>query len=332
MQSPAADSFSAIRDALAAANHVAVISHDRPDGDAIGSTVALTRYLLDAGHEVTAWNFDEVPEALQFLPNCGLIQKPDPASPVDADLVVSLDAAGIDRIHLDVWNSFPDFKKLINIDHHVSNTRFGDLVCVEETAPATGEIIFDLIEFLAGTDAVTTEMAANLYAAISTDTGSFRYPNTTAKTYRIGAALIEAGADVGKLNQQLYESYPLRRVELLRELLQAMRIDFDGRCASVQLTLDTIQRLGIESGDTEGLIDIIRAIDSVVVAVFFEELPGPEGKIRVSSRSKDPSADVGKICGEFGGGGHTLAAGTRMKGPLDEAVDRFLAEVKINLP
>ncbi len=315
--------FDSIGKAIADAKSIAVVSHDRPDGDAIGSTLGLSTYLRNEGKSVVAINADVVPSALRFLPGTESIQQPGP--PFKVDLLISVDAAGKDRISDIVWQSVAECKTVINIDHHISNTRFADLNYVDAESPATGEIIFQLIEHISGKQAVTTETADNLYAAISTDTGSFRYPNTTAKTYRIGADLIDAGADVGRINQELYETYPQRRVELLRELLQEMRFDFDGRCASLQLRLEAIRRLNIQPGDTEGLIDVIRSIDSVVVAIFFEEMP--DGKIRVSSRSKNSGADVGEICGSFGGGGHTLAAGTRMAGPISEAVERFISAV-----
>ena len=187
----------------------------------------------------------------------------------------------------------------INIDHHISNTEYGDLNCVDSTSPATGQILFQLAE--AAGWKIDRDIATHLYAAISTDTGSFCYPSTTSETMRIGGALIDAGLDLGETNQMLYENYPRRRVEAMRILLQDLRFDCDGKCASVKLPLSVSENLGLQLGDTEGVIDVIRAIDSVVVAVFFEELPN--GKIRVSSRSKDTAYGVGEICAVFGGGG-----------------------------
>ncbi len=312
-----------IHRAIEQATSVVVVSHDRPDGDAIGSTVALGLLLEAVGKEVTMLNHDEVPQALRFLPCSDRIQTPGAAAVDEVDLVVSLDAAGRDRINDRVWDSLPADSPILNIDHHVSNSRFGTWNYVDDRAPATGEILFDLCDAFAWR--LTRDVAENLYAAISTDTGSFRYPNTTAKTYRAAAAMIDAGVDVGTINQQLYESYPLRRVECLRDLLPGLKMSFGGRCASVTLGLEQKNRLGLRPGDTEGVIDILRAIDTVQVAVFFEELEG--GKIRVSARSKKEWANVGRVCAAFGGGGHHLAAGTRMSGPLEEAERQFLAAV-----
>ena len=130
---------------------------------------------------------------------------------------------------------------------------------------------------------------------------------------------------LGEIAQLLYENYPYRRIELLRELLNVLKLTSDGRVASWRLTQETVQRLGLEPDDSEGLIDHIRAIQGVIVAVFFEELP--TGKVRVSSRSKDERVNVGQVCGHFGGGGHKLAAGARMTGPIGDAETKFLKQV-----
>jgi len=214
-------------------------------------------------------------------------------------------------------------KICINIDHHPSNPRYGDIVYIDADAPATGQILFELIK--SEGLPFDRDIAENLYVAISTDTGSFQYSNTTARTFRIAAELVEAGIDVGRVSQQLYESYPRRRIELLRELLGTMRFAAGDKVATFSLSLETAKRLGVLPEDNEGLIDHLRAIRGVVVAVFFEELP--DGKVRVSMRSKDEAADVCAICKLFGGGGHTLAAGARVKGTLPEVEARVLAAV-----
>ncbi len=168
-------------------------------------------------------------------------------------------------------------------------------------------------------------MADNLFVAISTDTGSFQYPNTTARTYEIGAELVKLGVKVGDLSQKMYESYPRRRLELLREMLNVLRFTSEDCVASFALTSATAQRLGVLPEDNEGLIDNIRAVQGVIVAAFFEELG--DGRVRISLRSKSPKADVSKVCGQFGGGGHTLAAGARVRGTLAEVEEEVLAAI-----
>jgi len=237
---------------------------------------------------------------------------------------VVLDTASEERVGEEVWAALSDRGVLVNIDHHISNPAYGDLNYIDAKAPATGEIVFDLIEAM---DWPLDEVVRNnIWAGISTDTGSFRYPSTSAHTFEVGASLLKGGVDVGAISQSLYESYPLRRIFVLRELLKNLLISSDGRVASWKLRRSVIDEYGVQPSDTEGLIDVIRSIDSVIVAVFFEELE--DGKIRVSARSKTREVDVGKVCGGFGGGGHQLAAGTRMGGPIDEAAVRFLESVE----
>lgn len=322
------NSVAEIGEAVAAASRIGVISHRRPDGDAIGSTIAVVDALEALGKTVIAINDDGVPESLRFLPGSEKVRTPaELDGEAEVDLVIALDSAGKDRIGDESWGLFSHAPTLVNIDHHASNDHFGDLNYVDVVSPATGQIVFEILTELGW--AITEAARDNLYVAISTDTGSFRYPNTTATTYRIAAELIGRGLDLGWINQMIYETYPARRVFALRELLEELELHCNGRAVCTKLNQETIDRLEIEPGDTEGLIDVIRSIDSVIVAVSFEDMP--DGKIRVSARSKSDSADVGKICAQFGGGGHKLAAGTRMKGPINEAAERFLEAVKETL-
>ena len=313
-------SFAEIAGALRAAQNIVVLSHVRPDGDAFGSQLALALSLQELGKTVTVWAEEGLLEKYSFMPG-GHMLIPPPAEPQTFDLAVALDTAvqnrlglALDAVHADTW---------INIDHHPTNPRYGDLVYIDATAPATGQILFEL---LSATDLPINEaIAENLFVAISTDTGSFQYPNTTARTFEIGAELLKCGVKVGRVSQLLYESYPRRRVELLRELLGTMRFEADGRVASFSLSLAAAGRLGVLPEDNEGLIDHIRAVDGVVVAVFFEELL--EGKVRVSMRSKSDAADVAAICQRFGGGGHKLAAGARVRGTLAEVEQRVMEAI-----
>src|SRR5437762_7084117 len=299
----------------------AVLGHVRPDGDALGSQLALALSLQQLGKEVRVWNEDGMLEKYSFLPRAELLTKP-PSDPQDFDVAIALDTAIQNRLGT-ALPAVRSAKIWINIDHHLSNPGYGDVVYVDPSAPATAEIIFRLIN----TQGLpfNRDIAENLYAAISTDTGSFQYPQTTAHTMEIAAELIRTGLDVGRLNQQLYENYPRRRVELLRELLRTMRFEHGGRVASFSLSLKTAAKLGVLPEDNEGLIDHLRAIRGVIVAAFFEELS--DGKVRVSMRSKSDTVDVCAICQKFGGGGHTLAAGARVPGTLSEVERNVLEEI-----
>ena len=299
----------------------AVLSHVRPDGDALGSQLALALSLQQLGKKVRVWNEDGMLEKYSFLPRGDLLTKP-PHTAEDVDAAIALDTAIQNRLGT-AFTAVRSAKIWINIDHHLSNPGYGDLVHVDPTAPATGQIIFDLIK--SQDFPFDREIAENLYAAISTDTGSFQYPKTSARTFEVAAELVCTGIDVGQLSQQLYENYPRRRVELLRELLRTMRFERDGRVASFSLSLQTAAELQVLPEDNEGLIDHLRAIRGVIVAVFFEELA--DGKVRVSMRSKSDAVDVCAICQKFGGGGHTLAAGARVRGTLAEVERNVLEEI-----
>ena len=300
----------------------AILSHVRPDGDALGSQLALALSLQQLGKDVRIWNEDGMLEKYSFLPRAELLTKP-PSTAIDVDVAVALDTAIQNRLGTTLA-AVGSAKIWINIDHHRSNPGYGDLVIIDSSAPATGEIIFRLIK--SQDLPFNHDIAENLFAAISTDTGSFQYPKTSARTFEIAAELVRAGGlDVGQISQQLYENYPRRRLELLRDLLRTMRFGEDGRVASFSLSLKTAADLAVLPEDNEGLIDHLRAIRGVIVAVFFEELAG--GKVRVSMRSKDEAVDVCAICQKFGGGGHTLAAGARVRGSLAEVEKKVLEEI-----
>ena len=314
--------FEQIGQALREGVRFAVLGHVRPDGDALGSQLALGLSLKQLGKDVRIWNEEGMLEKYSFLPNANLLTKP-PAEPEDVDVAIALDTAIQNRL----GNSLPavrSAKVWINIDHHPSNPGYGDLVYIDPNSPATGQILFELIK--SEKLPIDAAIAENLYVAISTDTGSFQYPNTTARTFEIAAELVRAGVDVGRVSQLTYENYPRRRVELLRDLLGTMRFDANDRVASFSLSLATAKKLGVLPEDNEGLIDHLRAIRGVIVAVFFEELA--DGKVRVSMRSKNEKVNVCAICEKFGGGGHVLAAGARVRGSLAEVERKILEEVR----
>jgi phosphoesterase RecJ-like protein len=313
--------FAEIGRALREHQRLAILSHVRPDGDALGSQLALALSLKQLGKELRVWNEEGMLEKYSFLPRSEIVTKP-PAAKEDVDLAIALDTAIKNRLGT-AGEAVGAAKLWINIDHHPSNPGYGDLVYIDADSPATGQIIFELIK---DQDLpFDREIAENLYVAISTDTGSFQYPNTTARTFEIAAELVRAGVDVGRVSQLTYENYPRRRIELLRELLGTLRFESSGRVASFSLSMNTAQKLGVLPEDNEGLIDHIRAIHGVIVAVFFEELA--DGKVRVSMRSKDDAIDVCAVAQKFGGGGHTLAAGARVRGTLAEVEQKVLEAI-----
>ena len=314
--------FEEIGEVLRGHQSFVLISHVRPDGDAIGSQLALGFSLMAAGKSVRLINEDGLPDNLTFMAGSEKIERP-PAEPLAVEVAIALDTATKPRLGENALHGASQAKIWINIDHHKSNPAYGDLNLIDPSSPATGQILYELITAL--DLPMPAESRDAIYVAVSTDTGSFQYPSTTAKTYEMAADLIRRGLDVGTLNSQTYDNHPYRRVELMRALLNTLELSADGLVATWELHDQTRLDLALRPEDSEGLIDIIRAIRGVQLAVFFEELE--DGKIRVSMRSKDKRVDVCQIALEFGGGGHTLAAGIRMTGPLETAKAAVLAAI-----
>lgn len=314
--------FQEIGDAIRAHQSFALMSHVRPDGDAIGSVIALGHALEQMGKTVHYLNEDGLPESLAFLPLSEKIQQPN--EPLTVDVAIALDTATQPRLGQKTNAVVASAKLWINIDHHKSNTRYGDLVYVDSISPATGQIIYDLI--LDQKFPFSEATRDSIYVAVSTDTGSFQYAGTTQKTYEMAADLTRRGLQVGKINTLIYDTQPLRRVELMRSLLNTLESESDHKIIYWTLTFAEQEKLDFVPDDSEGMIDFIRAVDGVVVALFFEELA--DGKIRVSMRSKNPKVDASKICQVFGGGGHALAAGIRMEGPIESARESVLRVVR----
>ena len=284
-----------------------IVGHIRPDGDCIGSQVGLALALKSIGKKVVCWNQDEVPTKLQFMVPNNLMQKPEPGQ--EFDCVIATDCAAFDRLG-DTAECITQRKVFINIDHHTGNTRYADLNWVNSRKPSTGELIFEMAK-TAGWS-ITSSIADCLYTAVSTDTGSFMYPTTTPETYQVAAELVEAGANLNTICSEVYQSYPLSRIRLLRMLFNNFKLTHDNQIAYFWLKKEHFTRSGASRADSEGLIDHLRDIDPVLIAVVFEEIE--DGLIRISLRSKTKKLLVNKIAAEFGGGGHHAASGARIQG------------------
>ena len=284
-----------------------VVGHQRPDGDCVGSQLAIALALRNEGRRVVCWNQDPMPQKLQFLDVGNLFARPQATQSFDC--VLAVDSASLDRIG-EVQQFIRNRKNLINIDHHASNTRYGDINWVAPNEPSSGEMIYRLLK--AARWSIKPEIADCLFTAISTDTGSFQYPTTRPSTYEIAGDLVDKGANLSVICDQVYQSYPLSRVKLLRHVYNHFKLTNDNEIAYFWLRPKDYQRTGASLDESEGLIDHIRDIDPVVVACLFEELE-PE-VIRISLRSKSPEINVNDIAKRFGGGGHKAAAGARICG------------------
>jgi phosphoesterase RecJ-like protein len=300
---------------------ICVVGHVRPDGDCIGSQLGLALALRNEGKKITCWNEDLVPGKLAFLDTDGLVQKPRPGQKFDC--VMAVDCASYERLGK-VGACIGKRKLLVNIDHHASNTRYGDLNWISALEPSSGEIIYRLLK--AANWPITQPIADCLFTAVSTDTGSFQYPSTRPSTYHIAGELVKRGADLAKICDEVYQSYPLSRARLLQHVFNHFRLVHDNQIAYFWLKKSDYVRTGANLDDSEGLIDHIRAIEPVVVACLFEEM-GP-GLTRISLRSKSEAVNVNEIAAQFGGGGHRAAAGARVPGPPMSVQHRVLAAVK----
>jgi phosphoesterase RecJ-like protein len=300
---------------------VCVVGHVRPDGDCIGSQLALALALKNEGKEVTCWNEDGVPGKLAFLDPHQLFERPRTGRRFDC--VVATDCASFERLGK-VRDGIGNRKVFINIDHHASNTRYADLNWVSSKEPSTGELIYRLLT--AAQWPITRPIADCLFTAVSTDTGSFQYATTTPATFNVASHLVERGANLDRISQEVYQSFPLARIQLLRHVYNRFHLAHDHRTAYFWLRQRDYARTGAGRDDTEGLIDHIRAIQGVIVACVFEEIE-PD-LTRISLRSKSEHVDVNKIAGQFGGGGHAAAAGARIPGSPLAAQRRVLNAVR----
>jgi len=310
-----------IIDALRESRTICVAGHIRPDGDCVGSQLGLTLALRNEGKKVACWNEDRIPQKYDFLDADGIIQKPRKG--LKFDCVVAADAATFERLG-SVGRCVSNRKLFINIDHHESNSRFADLNWVSAREPSTGELIFRLLKIAKWP--ITKRIADSLFTAVSTDTGSFQYASTRPGTYHVAGELVRRGADLAKICDEVYQSYPLSRARLLRHIYSHFHLTHQDQIAFFWLKKADYARTGADSGDSEGLIDHIRAIAPVVVACVFEEID-PQ-LTRISLRSKSEKVNVNAIAAQFGGGGHPAAAGARIPGSPLSAQRKVIAAVK----
>ncbi len=304
--------------ALGAAPSVAVVSHVNPEGDAIGSVLAAALALRGAGKRTGAFNADPAPPGLQHLPGVAELRREVPRDRPYACYLV-LDTADLPRTG-GLLEGRPRDAVVLNVDHHPGNTRFGDLNWVEPGASSAGEMVYRLLREMALP--ILPDVAANLYAAILTDTGGFRYANTTAESLRVAAELVTAGAVPETIAEGLVANRDPREWRLLSEVLAGLTVTAGGRVAWIEVTVAARQRAGVGLEVTEDFIQYPRNLAGVRIAVAFKEISGDE--VRVSLRSYG-EVDVARLAGAFGGGGHRNAAGCTIRDGLGAAKAQMLA-------
>lgn len=306
--------------AIKDARSILLIAHRNPDGDAIGSQLGLFHALRDAGWNVHMHNVDGIPRVYRFLPGSEHIREGElpPMNP-SPDLVVSVDCGELYR--LGIPRERLNGGRILNIDHHATNSRFGDINLVVPEAAATGAIVLELIDRLGLP--LSRAAASAIYVALMTDTGSFRHANTTDKEHLMAARLIKAGANPWEIAKGVYESSTLERIRLLAACLGTLELHDHGRSAWLYVDDKMYQNTGTDVEDTEGFIEYGRALIGVEIAVF---LRPEEGGWKVSFRSKG-DLDVGRLAGTLGGGGHRHAAGCTLPGDLNEVRAKVQKEV-----
>ncbi len=315
MLNAAARFFSAHSDIL-------FIAHVSPDGDTLGSCLALYQMALAMNKSAQIVCEEPVPRIYRFLPYAERVTLPESARTARA--VMCVDCADLKRAG-DSEFLFHAAEATFNIDHHGTNDRYaqGNFV---QAAAATGELVYELLHRLKLT--LTRDVASCLFAAISTDTGNFSYSNTSADTFRIVAELMEAGIDLPALNRSLFRTIPYRKVRLTGLAITKIELFCGGRFGMAAITQEDLRSCGASGEDAEGIIDWIRDIDSVELAVLLRE--SADGRIRVSMRGK-ASVSVGDIAVAFGGGGHRFAAGCTFDLPMQEAMAQIRRTVEAAL-
>ena len=302
--------------------NIYLASHVQPDGDNIGSLLSLGLGLKKINKNVFILRADIIPADYLFLPSIELIKDYDNK---EIDTLIVLDSGDEDRLGKN-RDLLSKAKTVINIDHHISNTKFGHLNLIDDKASSTAELVYEVLKAL--NISIDKDMATCIYTGISTDTGSFIYDSTGAKAHLIAAELIEIGIDKKNININLYQNRSLERSKLFIKALEKLEFYFDNKIALVKVTQEMLKETNTTMEDTEGIVSFIRDISTVEIAVLLKEMDS--NTIKVSMRSKR-YANVSDICAYFGGGGHIRAAGCTLNSSIKEAEDSLIDRINQDL-
>jgi phosphoesterase RecJ-like protein len=299
-----------------------VTAHARPDGDAIGSVLAMAMLLQQLGKQAEMVLADRVPLIYETLPGAECVRC-WPCVPAEAqyDAVILLECDSTARTRLPGL----DGRYLINLDHHTSGRNFGNVNWIDPEAPAVAAMVHQLA--IAAGVRITPQMATCLYAAVITDTGSFAYPGTDANTLRLAASLVDSGANPATIARDIYFSNPTSKMRLLGAALS--NLTREGRMAWLWVSLDDMAEAGAAEEDCEGIVNYAIGISGVDVAAFLRELP--DHRVRMSLRSKNGAVNVAGIAERLGGGGHENASGCTIAGPMAQARDRMATLLRESL-
>src|SRR6266516_7448554 len=307
----------AIADALRQHDRFLVVTHENPDGDALGSLLAATLALRQLGKDVVMYHAGEtpLPREYAFMPLTELARE----RPVDASerVLLAVDCAKEDRIGDEAVLALAQL--VLNVDHHHDNTRFGDVNLIVADASSTGEVLRDVFAEL-GVE-LTPEIAQALYIAVVTDTGRFQYTNTTPRSLRLAAELVEAGADLHQIFRDVYESVEFAKLKLLARALDHARLYDGGRLVVSHLVKQDFADVGAAEPYSEGIIDFLRAVEGAEMAALIREPPSKDGIRKASLRSSADELDVSSIARKAGGGGHRQAAGFSSEQSVEEITE-----------
>jgi len=303
-----------IVEAIRSRQRFVISSHSRPDGDSIGSQLAMASALKTLGKDVVVINADQAPPPLMAFPGVSDIRI---APQVDGefDAAIIMECGDLTRTGVSGLERF----FVINIDHHPGNTGYGQINWFDASAAACGEMVFDLVGALGVK--LSVEIATHIYLAILTDTGSFHYSSISPRTFDICREALEAGVDPVLVARNVYDSNNMGRLKLFGAVLSAMQLDETGRIAIVYLDHEMAREAGGTYEDTEGLINLPLTVKEIQAVVFFKQDKGDQ--YRVSLRSKG-DIDIGVVAKEFGGGGHKNAAGCSVSGAIDGLQKTFI--------
>lgn len=299
-------------------NKFLIACHINPDGDAVGSMLALALILKSLGKNVTCYSRDGVPEMFDFLPGAEDV-KNDIGALSNYDVTIAVDCGSLNQLGED-FLKIENKGLFINIDHHETNDRFADICLIEKTACSTGDIIYDLSKEL--DTLLNIDMAYCIYTTIVVDTGSFRYESANTKAFETASKMVAMGVNPWKVAEKIYESHPIGRIKLLSEVLNTLRLDGGGRISSMVVTKDMMAKTNTLPEHTDGFVNYGRGIKGVEVAILIREIG--ENKYKASFRSKG-KVNVAKISKSFNGGGHHNAGGCMLTGTEDEVRGRLIS-------
>lgn len=303
-------------------DEIMLLTHVSPDGDALGSTFALNSYLKDLGKKTYVVHNDQVPSNLMIVANDEIYtEETFDGLGVNPTLVFSMDSGDEGRLGTRV--KYLKGRRSICIDHHITNVGFCDYNYLDPKASSTGELLYELL--FTDDMPISKEVASAIYVAILMDTGGFRYSNTSSRTMEVVAKLFAAGIHYVDLNIEVYQNVPVNKFKMTNLILSTLELSHDNRVGFVYITEDMLKTSNLELDDTDGVIENVRDIDSVEVALFIKEVS--PNVYKGSARSKR-FYDVSSYCMQFGGGGHVHAAGFTIEGSFEEIKERMLNAIE----